>query len=220
MDGRACPGRARSVALGAGLLVRLDPHDALAHLDLIADTRLKVAHDARIGGDERVLHLHRFDHGEALASFDPVAVLDRDLDQAPVHRRADRGIALPRSGLGLRERINELDERLPPAGKGVNAPIRLVQRDLPAALSLRDRTHIGAFDEMHPHGDAVDSDVDANAARTDEFEGIGDTPRVTRVETPRAAFVAPLEQKPRGPHGRHVCPADAAGPRAGRDWRR
>ena len=82
-----------------------------------------------------MLHLHGFDHRQALARFDRLAVLDRDRDEAPVHRRADRGIALLRPGLGLRERIDELNERLPPAGESVHAALGLMERDLVARLA-------------------------------------------------------------------------------------
>ena len=104
-------------------------------------------------------------------------------------------------GLGLCERIDQFNERLPPAGESVHAAIGLVERDLVAvlaALVLRNRIHVGALDEMHPHGDAIDGDVEGDAARTDELEGIGDPPRVERVEARRSALVAPLEQKPCG----------------------
>jgi len=100
----------------------------------------------------------------AEAFADRLAVLDGESGEASVHRRADRGIALFRPGLGLRERIDELDKRLPPAGESVHAAIRLVERDLFAALPFGEGIHIGALDEMHPHGDAIDGDVEANPA--------------------------------------------------------
>ena len=68
--------------------------------------------------------------GEALAGLDGVAVLDRERDHAPVHRRPDRGVAFFRAALGPGERIDELDERLPASRESVSAAIRLVQRDL------------------------------------------------------------------------------------------
>src|ERR1700677_4519398 len=72
----------------------LNPHDARAHLDLVTDSRIEVAHDARVGGDQRVLHLHRLDDGQALARPNRIAFLDRNGDKPAVHRRADRRIAL------------------------------------------------------------------------------------------------------------------------------
>src|ERR1700677_333003 len=112
----------------------LNPHDARAHLDLVTDTRIEVAHDARVGGDQRVLHLHRLDHREALARSNNVAVFDRNGDKPTVHRRADRRIALFHPGLGLREGVDELDERLPPARESIHAAIGLVERDRVAVL--------------------------------------------------------------------------------------
>ena len=121
-----------SGAFGLPFPLPLDPHEALPHLDLVAEAGVKVAHDARVGGDEGVLHLHRLHHREALAGFDRLAVLDGQRNEAPVHRRADRRVAVVRPGLGLGERVDELDERLPPAGEGVGAAIGLVERDLAA----------------------------------------------------------------------------------------
>src|ERR1700733_7091477 len=93
----------RSLAFGRPLAFPLlfNPHDALAHLDLVAQIGVKVAHDAREGGGERVLHLHRLDDRQALARFNRVAVFDRDGDKPAVHRRTDRRVALFRPGLGL-----------------------------------------------------------------------------------------------------------------------
>src|ERR1700722_5895736 len=74
----------RSLAFGRAFAfpLLLNPHDARAHLDLVADIRTKVAHDACVGGDQRVLHLHRLDDGQALARFDSLAFPDRDRDEA------------------------------------------------------------------------------------------------------------------------------------------
>src|SRR5580693_1903176 len=126
----------RSLAFGRpfGFPLLLNPHDALAHLDLVAHIGLNVAHDARVGGDQRVLHLHRLDHGQALARFNRVAVFDRDRDKPTVHRRTDRRVALFRPGLGLCEWIDKLNERLPPAGESVHAAIGRVERDLVGIL--------------------------------------------------------------------------------------
>src|SRR4029077_14124206 len=73
----------RSLAFGRRFAfpLLLNPHDALAHLDLVADIGVKVAHDAGVGGDQRVLHLHRLDDGQALARSDRVAFFDRDRDK-------------------------------------------------------------------------------------------------------------------------------------------
>src|ERR1700733_4097606 len=143
----------RSLAFGRPFAFPLlfNPHDALAHLDLVAHIGVKVAHDSRVGGDQRVLHLHRLDHCQALARFDRLAVLDGESGEASVHRRADRGIALFRPGLGLRERIDELNERLPPGGESVHAVLGLMERDLVARLAafvLLDRIDVGSLDEM------------------------------------------------------------------------
>ena len=76
-----------------------------------------------------------------------------------------------------------------------------MERDLVARLAafvLLDRIHVGSLDEMHPHWDAVDRDVEGDAARTDELEGIGDAPRVGRVKPRHPALVAPLDEKPCG----------------------
>ena len=76
------------------------------------------------GAVERMLHLHRFDHREALAGLDLFALPDRERDEAAVHRRADGGVALFLLALGRGERIDQRHERLPPAGEGVSAAIR------------------------------------------------------------------------------------------------
>ena len=51
---------------------------------------------------------------------------------------------------------------------------------------------------MHPHGDAVDRDVDADAAGTDELEGIGGPPGVERVEAATPCPRRAAREKPRG----------------------
>ncbi len=108
----------------------LHPHDALAHLDLVAEIGGKVAHDARVRGEERVLHLHRLHHREAYARLDRLALLNRERDEPTVHRRADRRVPVVRVATGLGERIDKLNERLPPSGEGVNAAVGLVEGDL------------------------------------------------------------------------------------------
>src|SRR5580700_11539105 len=83
----ACPRPiGRSLAFGRPFAfpLLLNPHDPLAHLDLLADGGAQVAHDACVGGDQRVLHFHRLDHREALARFDRLAVLDGDRYEASV----------------------------------------------------------------------------------------------------------------------------------------
>ena len=114
----------------AALPIRRDPHDPLAHLDLIADIADEVGDDAGEGGGQRVLHLHRFDDGEALARLDPLALLDMERGDPPVHRRADAAVALVGAARSPIERIDQLDEGLPAAGEGVNAVRSLEQRDL------------------------------------------------------------------------------------------
>ena len=160
---------------------------------------VKVAHHARVRGDERVLHLHRFDHREALARFDRLALLDGDLDQSPVHRRADRAVALFRAGLGLRERIDQRNERLPPAGESVNAAIRLMERDLFAVLApFGHGIHIGALDRDAPAWERRRR----RRRRPMRREPMSSKESATRhgsngLKRRRPALVAPLEQKPR-----------------------
>ena len=67
---------------------------------------------------------------QSLACFDLFAVLDCNRNEASIHRRADRGIALPRASVGLGKWIDELDKRLPPAGESVHAPFCLVEHDI------------------------------------------------------------------------------------------
>ena len=50
---------------------------------------------------------------------------------------------------------------------------------------------------MHARRDAVDCDVEADPARADELERIGDAPRIEGAQRRGPALVAPLDQEPR-----------------------
>src|SRR6185312_6626674 len=121
-------------------------------------------------------HLRRLRHREALARLDRLALANREGDQAPVHWRADRRVPLASAGASPGERVDEVNQRLPPAGEGVDAAFGLVERDFAAAAG--EALHIGALDEMQPHRNSVGRDIDTNAAGADEFEGVCDTPRI------------------------------------------
>ena len=125
-------------------------------------------------------------------------------------------VALFRGPLGLRKRVDELDERLPAAGEGVHPAIRLVERDLVPRLeaaAIAD-AGVGALDEMQASGDAVDRHIEADPARAHELERVGDPPRIVRSQRRCVASGAFVGQQERGgvdgaPVGRMRLSAEA-----------
>ena len=104
-------------------------------------------------------------------------------------------------GAGLGERIDERDERLPAAGESVYAALGLVERHRVArigALVPGARVDVGALDEMRPHGNAVDREVDRHPAGAGEFEGIRRPARDRRHEAAMACPRRGAEQTPGG----------------------
>ena len=82
------------VRIGTGVfeldLGRLDEQHRITGVENRARLRRDRAHDPGQLGDEHVLHLHRFDHGEPLSARDRRTDLDVDREQTSGRRRAQR----------------------------------------------------------------------------------------------------------------------------------
>src|SRR5712691_1651740 len=96
-------GRAYRSAAPRSLLLQLDEdgsgRDGGALLDVHG------AHDRGIGGGQRRLHLHRFEHDQWLARLHAVALRDENADHRPGHRR-DNGALLRTAAVVARRRID------------------------------------------------------------------------------------------------------------------
>jgi hypothetical protein len=89
-----------------------------------------------------VLHIHRFDHGEALARFDAFALSDGERDQASLIG-ARMAVALPSLALGSGEWIGQRHERLSLARERECAARGLVERDLTPDTLLQCQRRTG-----------------------------------------------------------------------------
>src|ERR1700681_4047047 len=81
-------------------LGRFDHHDLRALHNLIARTDWNLGYGTRKRRAQRVLHLHRLNHGKTLAGGHAIADRDVNLQHPAMHRRLDDAVA----GAGLRSR--------------------------------------------------------------------------------------------------------------------
>src|SRR5580704_9541458 len=86
------------------LLGRFDHHDPRAFHNLIARSDRNLGHDTRKRRAQRMLHLHRLNHGKTLAGGHAIADCDIDLKHPAMHRRLDDAVA----GTGLRSRCGKI----------------------------------------------------------------------------------------------------------------
>ena len=157
------------------------------------------------GRDERVLHLHRLDDGEALALLDPVAGLDEDGDELAVHRRLD-GAALVDVLEVDREGIVAVDPRLAAvpqhdqsavgAREGAVVVDEMRRDEARDAASECDLGPGGRPGDAHVVAMALDHDREAVAARRPELEAVALGPRRVQPLGRREARPARLEGFP------------------------
>src|SRR5215217_2593075 len=173
--------------------------------DLLAGLGRDLGDLAGGGCDERVLHLHRLDDGEALALLDPVAGADEDGDELAVHRRLD-GAALVDVLEVDRERIVAVDPRLAAvpqhdqsavgAREGAVVVDEMRRAEARDAASECDLGALGRPGDVHVVAMALDHDREAVAARRAELKAVALGPRRVKPLGRREARPARLEGFP------------------------